>query len=454
MQFLFATLFVLGLGALPALAQETAAPDIGQILADRIARDKQGVGIVAGEIAGADITFVSSGKLAGDGAAVDEHSIFEIGSLTKLFTNLLLAQMVLEGRMDLDKPVADYLPRDTELPGFDGQAMTLFDLATHSAGLPPIPPELSLGDPANPYAAYGADNLAAFLAAYELPRAPGDTFQYSNIGIALLGQAISHVAAKPYADLVAERILTPLGMSETTLQPVDEARFASGHDAAGTAVPHWDFDVFAPAGAYRSTAEDMAKFIAAASGAAPSDLKPAFELMLARTRPAGSPNMSIGLGWMILAHPGSEIVWHNGITGGFNSFAGYNSESGEGVVVLANQVTQTGIEDIGFHLLDASLPLAVQPAPRATVEIDRAVLPGYAGEYQLGPEFHLTVTAENGRLFVKASGQDKFEVFPESATRFFYRQVDAQISFETDASGAATGLILHQNGQDIAGRKL
>lgn len=453
MQFLFAALLVFGLGAVPALAQEEAGPDLSQILADR-SRDKQGVGIVAGTIAGADIAFAASGSLAENGAAVDENSIFEIGSLTKLFTNLLLAQMVLEGRMDLDRPVADYLPQDTQLPDFVGQGMTLFDLATHSAGLPPIPPELGLADRANPYAAYRADNFWAFLAAYDLPRAPGSRFEYSNIGIALLGQAISHVAAKPYADLVEERILVPLGMSETDLQPVDAARFAEGHDAAGTAVPHWDFDVFAPAGAYRSTAADMVKFVAAASGAVPSDLKPAFDLMLAKTRPAGSPNMRIGLGWMILAHPGGDIVWHNGITGGFNSFAGYDRSSGKGVVVLANQVTQTGIEDIGFHLLDPALPLAPQPVARDIVEIDPAILPGYAGQYQLGPEFHLTVTAENGRLFVEASGQDKFEVFPESATRFFYRQVDAQISFETDASGVATGLVLHQNGQDIAGRKL
>lgn len=452
MKTLLATLLAIGLAALPAQAQ-APVPDIDQILRDRTA-DKDGIGIVVARIEGADISFSAQGHLAANGAPVDENTIFEIGSLTKLFTNLLLAQLVLEGRMELDKPVIDYLPRDTHLPDFEGRTITVFDLATHSAGLPPIPPELGLADRANPYAAYTAENLAAFLAAYDLPRAPGSQFEYSNIGIALLGQAISHVAAKPYADLVQDRILTPLGMTETALLPVDETRFATGHDAAGAAVPHWDFDVFAPAGAYRSTAADMAKFLAAASGATPSDLKPAFDLMLEKTRPAGSPNMTIGLGWMVLAHPGGRIVWHNGITAGFNSFAGYDPESGKGVVVLANQVSQTGIEDIGFHLLDPSLPLTPQPKPRTAVEIDPAILPRYAGEYQLGPEFHLTVTTENGRLFVQATGQERLEVFPESPTTFFYRAVDAQISFEIDADGAATGLTLHQNGQDIAGRKL
>jgi CubicO group peptidase (beta-lactamase class C family) len=454
MKTVCATLLAIGLGTSVVPAQEPPAPDIAQILSQRIDTDKQGVAIVVGLVDGADASFTAHGALAADGALVDENSIFEIGSITKIFTNLLLAQMVLDGKMDLDKPVADYLPEGTKLPDYQGQAITLFDLATHSAGLPSIPPELALADPSNPYIAYTADNLAAFLAAYDLPRAPGTQFEYSNIGTTLLGQAISHVAEKPYAELVEERILTPLGMADTTLVPGDAARFASGHDRSGTAVPHWDFDVFAPAGAYRSSAADMAKFIAAASGQTDTTLKPAFELMLAKTRPAGSPNMSIGLGWMILKHPGGEIVWHNGITGGFNSFAGYDRASGKGVVVLANQVSQTGIEDIGFHLIDASLPLSPQAVPRDVVEIDPAVLPDYVGEYQLGPEFNLTITTENGRLFVQASGQGRLEVFPESATTFFSRDVDAQVSFERDANGVVSGLVLHQNGQDIAGRKL
>lgn len=454
MKTVCATLLAIGLGTSMAAAQEQPSPDIAQILSQRIDSDKQGVGIAVGVIEGAETSFVAHGVLVADGAPVDENTIFEIGSITKIFTNLLLAQLVLDGKMDLDKPVADYLPAGTTLPDYQSQAISLFDLATQSSGLPPIPPELALADPANPYVAYTADNLAAFLSAYDLPRAPGTQYEYSNIGIALLGQAISHVAEKPYAELVEERILTPLGMADTTLVPADAARFASGHNRMGEAMPHWDFDVFAPAGAYRSTAADMAKFIAAASGQTDTALKPAFELMLARTRPAGSPNMSIGLGWMILKHPGGEIVWHNGITGGFNGFAGYDRASGKGVVVLANQVSQTRIEDIGFHLLDPSLPLTPQPTPRQQVEIDPAVLPDYVGEYQLGPEFNLSVTTENGRLFVQASGQGRLEVLPESETTFFSGDVDAQISFERDADGKVSGLVLHQNGQDIAGRKL
>src|SRR5690606_36613371 len=148
-----------------------------------------------------------------------------------------------------------------------------------------------------------------------------------------------------------------------------------------------------------------------------------------------------------------EIVWHNGITAGFRSFAGFERQSGNGVVVLSNMVTQAGIEDIGMHLLDPALPLREQPQIRTQVEIDPALLDDYVGEYVLGPGAVITITAENGRLFAQLTGQERFEIFPESETEFFYRIVDAQITFDVHA-GDVKSLMLHQNGQDLPGLKL
>lgn len=454
MHFALAVLAFAALSLSPALAQEPVTPpDVAQIIADRLDRDGQGVGIAAAIVEAGEPAFVSHGTLGGgETGQVSQTTLFEIGSLSKIFTNLLLAQFVLEGKMSLDAPVSDYLPPGSKIPDYQGTPITLFDLATHTAGLPSIPPELALADPANPYRYYSAELLHGFLGAYPLPREPGQTYQYSNIGIALMGLALSHVAGQSYETLVQQRILDPLDMDDTMLVvPGDKAaRFATGH-ADGQPVPHWDFDVFAPAGGWRSTAADMARFIAAASGQVDTPLRPAFALMLERTRPAGSPNMSIGLGWMILTHPGGSMVWHNGITSGFNAFAGYDRASGRSSVVLANAVTRTGIEDIGFHLIDASAPLSPQPTPRVAVEIDPALLENYVGTYELGPEFQITITAEAGQLFVQASGQERFPAYPESETRFFLKVVDAQVSFQTSADGKATGLVLHQNGQDIAG---
>jgi Beta-lactamase class C and other penicillin binding proteins len=442
-------------GAVPA--QEAAGPeDIAAILAQRIDRDGQGVGLAAAIVSDGTPQIATHGVLAAGGTApVTPDTLFEIGSITKVFTNLLLAQLVLEGRMALDRPVADYLPAGTAVPRFGDRQITLFDLATHHSGLPAVPPEMMFADPADPYAAYSAEMLMRSLGAYDLVEAPGTRFAYSNTGAALLGLAVSHVAGAPYAELVETRILDVLGMEDTMLvvPPAEAARFATGHDVNGDAAGHWDFDVFAAAGGYRSTVGDMAKFVAAASGRTETGLAAAFALMLERTRPAGGPGVSIGLGWMITETPRGRIVWHNGITGGFNAFAGYADTGGRGAVVLANRVSAGGIEDIGFHLIDPDLPLRPPPSARESVEIDPAALRDYVGTYRLAPDFALSVTESGGRLFAQATGQARFELFAEGGDRFFYRVVDARLSFTRDAAGAVDGLVLHQNGRDVPGRR-
>lgn len=457
MQFALAALAFAMLALSPVAAQEAAmTSDIARLVEDRIERDRQGVGLAAAFVDDGIPVFASHGPLeAGGTAQVDENTLFEIGSISKIFTTLLLAQLVLEHKIDLDRPATDYLPEGVVLPQFEGKQITVFDLATHMSGLPSIPPDLALGNPSNPYRSYTAAMLHSFLAAYRLPRAPGEAHEYSNIGNTLIGEAVSHVTGQSYDQLVRQRILEPLGMKDTMLVVPAHAtaRFASGHGASGAPVSHWDFDVFAPAGGWRSTATDMASFVAAASGQTETALKPAFALMLERTRPAGSPNMTIGLGWMILKHSGGSLVWHNGMTARFNAFAGFDRASGRASVVLSNAFTATGIEDIGFHLIDATLPLTPQPTPRTAIEIDPALLDAYVGTYELGPEFYITVTAEAGQLYVEASGQERLPAFPESKTKFFLRAVDAQVSFKTDAAGKATGLVLHQAGSDIPGNK-
>ncbi|WP_162247359.1 serine hydrolase [Devosia sp. Root635] len=455
MQRALATLATAALIALPLPVQAAAMPDdaeIAQILADRIDRDQANVAISVAVIEDGVPRFVSHGTLSRDDPTpVDEHTLFEAGSITKVMTNLLLAQLVVDGQIDLDAPLTDYLPEGTILPERDGKPITAFDLATHTSGFSGLPEELIAKGAANPYSGYGADALMAWIAAYELPRAIGETFEYSNVGIALLAQAIEHVSGRPYAELLQEQILDPLGMSETSLAtaPGAIAGMATGHDAAGEPVANWDMEAFAPVGALVSNTADLAKFIAAASGAVDSPLDPAFSIMLDRTRPTGGAGEVIGLGWFNLTEGGRDIAWHNGITGGYRSFAGYDRKTGNGVVVLSSMVTEAGIEDIGLHLLDSTLPLRPQPKPREVAEIDPAILPDYAGQYLLAPGVIIAITAEAGQLFAQLTGQQRFEIFPESEKRFFFRVVDAQITFADPIDGAAPALTLHQNGQNM-----
>ena len=439
------------------LAQSPSNAAIADVLVERIDTAEQNVGIAVAVIENGAPRFVVHGHPAlGDSRAIDEHTVFEIGSVTKLFTNVLLAQEVLAGKIDLDAPIVKYLPEGTVLPQRGGRQITAFDLVTHSSGLPPVPPDLGAGYPGNPYAGYGPEPLRAFLQSYQLPRDIGTEFEYSNIGLALVAQAIEHVTGRSYASLLEERIFTPLGMTETALTTTPElkTRLASGHDAARNPVSNWDLEVFAGAGALRSTVADVSKFIAAASGAVPSPLDPAFAIMLKRTRASDPSGGKIGMGWFTLSHPKGEIAWHNGMTGGYNAFAGYDRATGKGVVVLSNMASTVGIEDIGFHILEPGLPLATMPKLRQAAEIDPALLDRYVGKYALTPAFVLEVTREGDGLFVQATGQQKLPVFAENETSFFYKAVDAQLSFEFGPDGTATSLTLHQGGYSQPGKRI
>jgi CubicO group peptidase (beta-lactamase class C family) len=226
------------------------------------------------------------------------------------------------------------------------------------------------------------------------------------------------------------------------------SRFATGHDAALSPVPAWDIPTLAGAGALRSTANDLMTFLSANLGYTQSPLAPAMAAMLTVRHPTGVPGLEVALGWHVFTRNGREIVWHNGGTGGFRSFIGFDPKNRIGVVALSNAETPTGVDDIGQHLLDPKVPLWQPAKAHKEVAVDPKLYEGYVGQYQLAPNFVLTITRDGDHLFVQATGQPKFEIFPESDQHFFLKVVDAQITFETDSHGRATDLILHQNGLD------
>lgn len=295
---------------------------------------------------------------------LDGNSVLEIGSVTKVFTGTLLASMVARGDVRLDDPVAKYLPATVKVPERGGKQITLLDLATQSSGLPRLPSNLRPKDATNPYADYSEAQMYEFLSGYTLPRDIGSRYEYSNLGMGLLGHALARRAGKSYEALVTERILQPLGMSDTrvTLTPAMRARLTPGHDMAGKPVANWDLPTLAGAGALRSTVNDMLTFLAAnvATGAGPlSMVMP--QARLSR-HPTDNPNLSIGLAWHLLKGPGREIVWHNGGTGGYHSFIAFDPAARTGVVVLSN--SSSDIDDIGLHLIEPGIPLQALPKTR------------------------------------------------------------------------------------------
>ena len=427
--------------------------EIRTILVDRIDAQKQSVGIVVGVIEPSGRRVVAYGKLAKDDPRpLNGDTVYEIGSITKVFTSLLLADAVRRGEVALTDPVGTLLPAKVKVPERGGRSITLLDLATHSSGLPRMPANFAPKDPANPYADYSAENMYSFLGGYQLTRDIGSQYEYSNFGAGLLGHALTlRARANDYEALVRDRVTKPLGMTSTavTLSPELKARLAAGHGPTLQPVANWDLSALAGAGALRSTTNDMLTFLAANLGDVQTPLAPAMAAMLTTRRPTTLPNTTIGLAWHVLSAHGKEIVWHNGGTAGYRTFIGFDPKARVGVVVLSNAGTAAGPDDIGRHLLDAELPLlAPQAAPKTRTEIavDPQLLEKYVGRYQLAPAAILTVTRDGGHLFAQLTGQPKFEVFGETDQDFFLKVVDAQLTFETDASGKAVAVVLHQNG--------
>jgi D-alanyl-D-alanine-carboxypeptidase/D-alanyl-D-alanine-endopeptidase len=455
---LAATILPLASAGAQSVPATTVLSDAGirKIIAERVDR-RQSVGIVVGVIEPAGSRVVAYGMLARDDKRpLDGDTIFEIGSVTKVFTSLLLSDMAQHGEVALTDPVSRYLPAGLKLPERGGRSITLEELSTHTSGLPRLPTNLAPRDPANPYADYTTEQLYQFLSNYPLTRDIGAQYEYSNLGGGLLGHALARRAGTDYETLVRARICDPLRMTSTriTLTPEMKTRLATGHDSAMDPVSSWDMPALAGAGALRSTANDLLIFLAANLGYTESPLAPAMAAMLKVRRPTGVPGLEIALGWHVFVQADREIVWHNGGTGGYRSFIGFDPKSRVGVVVLSNAETTAGVDDIGRHVLDPQAPLLVLPRQRQETSVDPRLFDGYVGRYELVPSFILTVTREGDQLLVQATGQPRIEVFAEGPKDYFYKVVDAQITFETDAQGRATALVLHQNGADQRAKRI
>jgi serine-type D-Ala-D-Ala carboxypeptidase/endopeptidase len=392
--------------------------------------------LVFGVVEGDKSEVVTFGRLD-DGNAPDGNTVYEIGSITKTFTATLLAQAVLSGRLTLDTPVAHLLP-DFKIPARGGKEITLGELATQHSGLPRESSNLLPKDLANPFADYDAAKLKAFLAGYELRRDPGAAYEYSNLGFGLLGYALSQLNHTTYSAMTDEEILKPLGMtmSGTAFTEAMRAHFAPGHLYTGEAAKSWDFGAMAGAGAIRSTANDMLRYLKANRGVDGSPLVAAMKLAQLPRRDMGK-TMRIGLAWMTTE---KGIVWHNGMTGGYGSFLGFTADGQRAVVILAN--TAESADDLGFATLDANAPL-----PKAIV---LPSLDDYTGTYKLADNFLLKVFRVNDGLFARASGQSAIPIFPSAPNEFFAKVGGISMSFTRDTNGTVSGLVLHQNGDRAA----
>ncbi|MGD0519369.1 MAG: serine hydrolase domain-containing protein, partial [Thermoguttaceae bacterium] len=362
---------------------------------------KVNAGIVVGIVDEHGSSIISYGKLDnGTDQEVNGDTLFEIASVTKTFTALLLQDMIERGEMKLDDPVAKYLPKSVTIPSRNGKEITLLQLATHRSGLPRFPDNgllTPLGDVNS--ADYTVEMLYDFLSGYKLTRDPGAKFDYSDLAMGLLGHVIALKAGTDYESLVVDRICRPLEMDSTriTLTPELKSRFATGHNQLGYVASNLDCGVLMAAGGLRSTVNDMLKYVSANLGLTRSTLTPLMEkthaIHFQSDTPCGyvSTGGSIGLAWFVLSDPqGSEIVRHGGASCGYKTFVGFDLTRRRGVVVLSNSQDSFGIEPLGMLLLQSQWQSERRPKE---TKISSPVYDSLVGQYQLSPDFALGMFA-------------------------------------------------------------
>ena len=444
----------LPLGPARAWSQVPAEESVSAILRDRVDVGRESLGLVAGVLDGDRRSVFTHGQSGSENnRPLDADTVFEIGSITKVFTALLFADMVVRGEVSPGDPVSKFLPREAQVPEFDGNPIKLLDLATYTSGLPRMPSNFKPADKSNPYADYTVAQLYDFLSDYKLSFAPGTHYEYANLGFGLLGHALALRAGMSYEELVISRICAPLGMESTriTLAPSMKERLARGHDANLAPVANWDIPTLAGAGALRSTANDLFTFLDMSMGNKRTLLADALAMTLGERRSTGLNGPNVAEGWFVSSRHDEEIAWKDGGTGGYATFIGFSVKTRRASILLSNAANYTANTRLGMHIVNAAYPL---PKLRRQVPVDPQILTTYVGHYELTPNFALTVRADGGRLFVQATKQQEYEVFAESERDFFYRVVDAQITFDPAENGQTRTLTLHQNGRDRPGRRV
>jgi len=404
-------------------------------------------GLVVGLLDDGKSTVRGFGRLSsGDSTTPTADTVFEIGSVSKVFTAQLLADAVQRGQVALNDPVQKYLPEGVSLPMATDKPVELWHLATHSSGLPRLP-DMRGANNNDPYAHFDAATLHTALGKLRLRREPEAKYEYSNLGFGLLGYVLALQQEFPdYPTLLRERIAKPLGLTNTTVDLTAEqkARLAPPHDASGEPNHNWHLATLCGAGGVRSTMTDMLRF-AQTQLAPPPELRETIALMQKRHHD-GQNGIAMGLGWH-LARDGISLV-HSGQTGGYHSYLAVVPSTRRAVCVLTN--TACGeVSQVGERLIQLLHNDKIEPVKLdVPVSVDRKILQGYVGRYRMSEAMEFDITLGARGLSAQLTGQPALRIHATGETTFRYRDVDARITFERDGE-IAKALTLHQNGRDM-----
>lgn len=403
-------------------------------------------GLSIGIVADGKTMTLHFGKASDDGSAPTDETVYEIGSASKVFTGILLADAVQQGKLKLDQSAATLLPKGASLPDKDGKTISLLDLSIHRSGLPRLPSNMKNVGGGNPYSDYTSELAIEFLKNHQLRRVPGEAAEYSNLAVSFLGYLLCHQSGMSYDDLLSDRITGPLKMTDTTVVANKNVlkRLATGHSTPGNATSTWEFADMPGAGGIRSSIVDMIRFAQANLNPPKNDLGKALELAWKQQHEGNAKEFAMGLGWHI-ARDGSTR-WHNGQTGGYHSMIMVNRQFSSAVVVLTNTATME-VDRLAEDLIRMLAGANVEPRTfEKSIDVPVAKMKQCEGRYQLVPGFVFDVTVVNDRLMAQLTGQPSFQVFPKSETEWFYKVVKASITFKKEEAGKYGELELFQNG--------
>ncbi len=412
--------------------------NIEQTLLTRINRQIN-QGIVVAVVSSEGIRYYKAGIYReGDERPVNENTVFEIGSVTNVFTSLLLSDMVEKEEIALNDPIDKYLPTDIVSPAKNGHKISLLHLATYVSGLPPQPDNLEVVDLRNPFAGYTIDQFYTFLNNYQLETAPGNTYEYSYFGVGLLGHILSLKSKDSFENILKKRILNKLGMDATSVKLSETQRYhlARGHDGVDQ-MPGWELPAIPGAGALHSTAKDLAAFIKAQFGLNDSSL---YSVMTDTHRPLVDtriPNHKISLGWNLsMDEDNKAIHWHSAMTAGYSCFIGFKKTDKKGVVLLSNSANS--LDDIGLYILDPN-NFSLRHYPEI-VEITLKQIKNYIGVYNFKNDQSLVITSQGDRLYGQFISQSRHRIHAISDDIFSFDGLNATITFKKERKGKVTSL--------------
>ena len=400
--------------------------------------------VAIGMIDGDHTEVFGFGRGPNGGATPDSDTVFELGSITKVFTALMLIDSVTRHEVELSTPVVTLLPLGVTVPTEDGAVITLGELMTHRSGLPRLPVGLKT-DSSDPYERYGEDALYLDLQHTRLESKPGTALNYSNFGTGLLGFVLARKAGGHYEQVLAKRILGPLGLKDT-FQHVPKGvagRHAIGHDANGGIVPFWGWDALAGAGALRSTVGDQLKFLRALLDAAAGGHGPLAAELRQSMQPVDPAIPGAGYGWFINDH---GRRWHNGGTAGFHSFVAVDPERHRALVIMAatsNDIID-GLAATMFDVLDGRPP----PPP---VFPDEAAMKLMIGTY--GDAAHPVVVRRDGKkLMMQGRDAAPVRLVPLARDVFYVNGLDAKLSFAGQGGDATQLIIVDSTKREVLNR--